>query len=496
LGAELAGNTVLLGDLAGAEAAVYSWQADAATPEISLMGRGDASAAIAIEARGIGKEHFDIVRARLATLQTGINGTFSKARTRSLALQADLTRLLFVALGLLALSVSLLVLLQWRWVLKPLRRIRDAAGAVSGGALDETVPAVGPPELAALGADVERMRARMVAEIRFAQDAYSELHRAHLLSERAETLRQLNAQLETVNAVVLKNSLDLEAGNAQLVAANLELEQFSYSVSHDLRAPLRAIVGFTRILTDEHSGSLDSEALRYLGIVCDGARRMDALINDLLAFSRVTRSNLERVDVPIGELVDSVWPEVNASSPTRYTLTVLAAGVVRADPVLLRQVLANLLANAVKFSAGRDPATIMVECGPDPEGTGQTLITVRDNGVGFDPKYADRMFEVFQRLHRTDEFEGTGIGLSIVKRHGGRVGATATLDEGAAFSFTLGPLSVADDSLRPAMDLTGNPTTGDATPESRPSDRPDGIEMVGILAGFGAVGPTRSGSGQ
>ena len=506
LGADLAGYTVLQGELVRAETSAQLWRADAATPELTLMGRGDTSAAIAIEARGIGKDHFDEVRAEMATLQTGIDRAFVVANNKSGSLRDSLTRLLFVSLALSLLIISLLVLLQWRWVLKPLQRIRDASRAVSRGGLDVTVPAVGPLELAALGGDVERMRARVVAEIRLAQGTNAELHRAQdELSERSETLRQLNAQLERANGAVLKNSHDFEAANAQLVAANLELEQFSYSVSHDLRAPLRAIVGFTRILTDEYAGSLDREALRYLGIVCDGARRMDVLINDLLAFSRVKRSSMNRVEVPVGELVRSLWPEVTASSETRCTLAVSSPEVVRADPVLLRQVLANLLLNAVKFSAGREPATISVECGPDPAATGETCVTVRDNGIGFDPKYADQMFEVFQRLQRADEFEGTGIGLSIVKRiverHGGRVWATGKPGEGAAVSFTLGPLSLTGDVRRRAVEPTeaGRPDTIDvrgpaedavprvAAPDRPPGERTDRVDMTPVLAGSGAI---------
>jgi len=244
----------------------------------------------------------------------------------------------------------------------------------------------------------------------------------------------------------------LHESNRALVAANRELEAFSYSVSHDLRAPLRAIHGFTRILVEEHRPSLDDKATDYLDRVAGNAVRMSTLIDDLLAFSKLRRSTLSKTSTSLTEVARSAWDELAPMrADQKVALRIAELPTLMADPRLLKQVFVNLLGNALKFSAGREPVSIVIESGTDPEGTGQPVITVRDNGIGFDPEHADRLFGVFKRLH-ADDYEGTGIGLSIVARivarHGGRVWACAKPGEGASFSFTLGPDSVPGTSIQ------------------------------------------------
>lgn len=229
---------------------------------------------------------------------------------------------------------------------------------------------------------------------------------------------------------------ELERVNHELAASNAELEAFSYSISHDLRAPLRAIDGFTRVLVEEHADELSPEAQRYLRLVQDGATRMGELVDGLLRFSRLGRQELERIRVDAAAIARAALADVRGAGAALVAIGEL--GPVDADPRLLRQVFANLIGNALKFTAGRPDARVevgTVEC------LGQRAFFVRDEGVGFDMRYADRLFEVFQRLHRAEDYEGTGIGLAlvrrIVERHGGRVWAEATEGKGATFFFTI-----------------------------------------------------------
>ena len=228
-----------------------------------------------------------------------------------------------------------------------------------------------------------------------------------------------------------------------LKATNAELESFSYSVSHDLRQPLRAIHGFARILLEDHHAELDPEAQRLLGVIDQNTLRMGQLIDDLLAFSRLGRKELETRRVDMAEVADGVAAEVRRADADRpLEIKIFPLPPARGDCALLRQVLSNLVHNAVKFTRGRNPARVEIGVRPPapPDGP-QTVYYVRDNGAGFDPRYADKLFGVFQRLHRAEEFEGTGVGLAIVKRiverHGGRVWAEAQVNEGATFYFTL-----------------------------------------------------------
>lgn len=226
---------------------------------------------------------------------------------------------------------------------------------------------------------------------------------------------------------------------AQLEAANRELEAFSYSVSHDLRAPLRAIDGYARMLAEDAADQLDQEGLRRLGVVQREAQRMGALIDDLLRFSRLGRQPLEQSHVDMTSLVREVVAEAMRDVGDRQVdVDVAELPPVEGDRALLRQVWLNLVGNALKFTATRARAHVTIS---GSQTNGEATYLVRDNGVGFDMKYADKLFGVFHRLHTQDQFEGTGVGLAlaqrIVSRHGGRMWATAEVDRGATFSFTV-----------------------------------------------------------
>jgi PAS domain S-box-containing protein len=244
-----------------------------------------------------------------------------------------------------------------------------------------------------------------------------------------EEIRRLNLELEQR---VIERTAELEA-------ANKELEAFSYSVSHDLRAPLRHIEGFVEILRSTKAKALDDEGQRHLLTISDSSRQMGKLIDDLLGFSRTTRIELHKVKVSLNDLVQGVMQEMEPDFKDREIEWVISKlPNVEGDPALLRQVFCNLISNAVKYTRKRDYTRI--EIGSTRTGA-EYIVFVKDNGVGFDPRYAQKLFGVFQRLHRASEFEGTGIGLAnvrrIITRHGGRTWAESELDEGATFFFSL-----------------------------------------------------------
>jgi len=233
---------------------------------------------------------------------------------------------------------------------------------------------------------------------------------------------------------------DMETRNAQLEAANKELQAFSYSVSHDLRAPLRAIDGFSLAILEDYENKLDAEGKTYLQRIRAATVRMGQLIDGLLNLARISRAGMVRENVDLSPLAREIAAELLASQPQRQANIVIPPKLpVKGDRLLLRVVLENLLSNAWKFTSGR-PIT-RIELGIEPNGR-ETIHFVRDNGAGFDMQHADKLFGAFQRLHRESEFPGTGVGLAttqrIIHRHGGRIWAEAALGEGATFYFVLG----------------------------------------------------------
>ena len=230
-------------------------------------------------------------------------------------------------------------------------------------------------------------------------------------------------------------------------AASRELESFSYSVAHDLRAPLRGIDGFSQVLLEDYSEKLDAEGQRYLGRVRESAQHMGQLIESLLNLARVTRGDIRRERVDLGALARATAERLRSAQPERDVDIQIGDGLrVEGDARLLGLVLENLLANAWKFT--RNEAEARIELGVRQD-NGQATFFVRDNGAGFDMKFAAKLFGVFQRLHNPSEFEGTGIGLAtvqrIVTRHGGRIWAEAEVGSGATFFFTLGKGTQAND---------------------------------------------------
>jgi signal transduction histidine kinase len=284
--------------------------------------------------------------------------------------------------------------------------------------------------------------ARMVSE-RKDYTVRAEVYARDELGLLAEAFNAMLTQIHDRDAALLHMNEELEERvqerTAELRTANRELEAFTYSVSHDLRAPLRAITGFARILLEDHAPQLPDDAQHSLHIVDNSAQQMGRLIDDLLAFSRLGRLDLIKRPVVPTDLVRQVLEDLQAERAGRQVEVDLGdLAPCWAEPTLLKQVFVNLLSNALKYSRRRPVAHIEVGC---QENGDAHIYFVKDNGVGFDMQYVHKLFGVFQRLHRAEEYEGTGVGLAIVQRivhrHGGSIWAEGAVDQGATFYFTL-----------------------------------------------------------
>jgi len=307
----------------------------------------------------------------------------------------------------------------------------DVLEGYAAGAVDYLTKPIKPDILRskiAVFVDLYRNRRSLSRLNASLQDALREAER-----HKDET-RRLNGELQ-------ERQHRLERLARQLKSSNEELESFSYSVSHDLRAPLRAINGFSHALLEEYGTVLPVEGRRLLSVVRENTHRMGRLIDDLLAFSRLGGKELDRAPLDLDSLAHTVVNELRQADAERQVrVTIAPLPPAAGDVSLLRQVLTNLIDNAFKFTRNRPDAC--VDIGSQSDG-GETVYYVKDNGAGFDMRYASKLFGVFQRLHRSDEFEGSGVGLALVQRivhrHGGRVWGEGRVNEGATFYFTLPP---------------------------------------------------------
>jgi K+-sensing histidine kinase KdpD len=277
---------------------------------------------------------------------------------------------------------------------------------------------------AAIVASFSAVRRRTEDDLRQARDA---------LQVEVEQRRRRENEIRTLNQELGKRAAELEARNK-------ELESFTYSVSHDLRAPLRHMVGYSELLQRQASSLLDEKSQRFVRTILDSAKRMGNLIDDLLAFSRIGRAETKKAEVDLEQLVKEVVAEIGQDTKSRdIAWKIGALPLCTGDHSMLRLVIVNLVSNAVKFTSMRAPAKIEIGCVDRNEN--EVEVFVRDNGAGFDMQYANKLFGVFQRLHLPEQFEGTGIGLAtvqrIIHRHGGKVRGEGAVDQGATFYFSL-----------------------------------------------------------
>jgi signal transduction histidine kinase len=293
---------------------------------------------------------------------------------------------------------------------------------------------------------IRRPAARIIAAVaRFGGgDFGARIGKSYPRGEIGDLMAALDRSFEQTQVVHQRVIQAAEAlvRTTEVEAANKELESLSYSVSHFLRAPLRHIQGYSEMLGKDAASTLSPEARRFLDVIAGAGREMGELTEDLLSFLRMSRAEMRETQVDLEALVRNGIGDLEISTRGRNIVwKVSPLPAASGDPAMLKQLFANLLGNAVKFTRAKDPAVIEIGCAGEKDG--RHVLFVRDNGAGFDMKYADKLFVVFQRLHRADQFEGAGIGLAIVRRiiahHGGRIWAEAAPDQGAAFYFTLSP---------------------------------------------------------
>lgn len=406
----LAGMPTAQADLAGVLSAASQWRSGYATPAISQVaasGKPLLSPDIAV-----GRADFDVLRGPVSALQDYLA---AQRRSAVADLQGSATVLnvtgIVIAIALLAVVLAIALGVR-NAAIRPLARLAAEARRVASGDFDHVVDPSGPREVHNLALDVNRMRERILHEL---------------------------SAVRAANVALQARALDLERSNT-------ELEQFAYVASHDLQEPLRKVASFCQLLQRRYIGQLDARADQYIEFAVDGARRMQALIDDLLAFSRVGRSQREPVLVSCGSALSQA--RVNLAAETRQAgatvETTSELPAVRAELSLLTSLFQNLLSNAIKFRGEQPPMVTIAVARADEF----WLFSVADNGIGIEPEYAERVFVIFQRLHDRASYAGTGIGLAmcrkIVEHYGGRIWLDTAFGEGARFCFTL-PVPVVTD---------------------------------------------------
>jgi signal transduction histidine kinase len=452
----LSGQAVLSADLSNLLRAAQAWQRGSADRAIIETAAGSPKAR-SVATTALGKRQFDAIRLDSGALMAELARRHAEADGAIGSADTTLVVLLVLGLLLLMLAIEGTLLALGRWVTRPIFQMAEEVRIVSGGDLSHAIEVAGPPELRLLATDVDSMRRRILADLATVEEA------RRMLDEQAERLR----------------------------ASNADLEQFAYVASHDLQEPLRKISSFSELVTRRYESQLDERGREYLGFMADGARRMQALINDVLELSRVGRnaSTLSAVDCAEAahSAVSNLAEEVEE---TGATVIVRELPVVRGDKALLVALFQNLIGNSLKFHGDEAPH-VVIEAAPfrsagpreaeaagaagwagvtGPDGAAEVAqvaetageaeateaaywrFVVKDNGIGIAAEYRERVFAMFQRLHRREEYGGTGIGLAlcrrIVEHHGGRIWLEESAGPGTAVAFTIPRASVSLEPVR------------------------------------------------
>jgi signal transduction histidine kinase len=387
------------------------WRRDVAEPVVATVrGQGTAAAQALINASA--RQRFETVRQAVDALQDEIQVFRQEAADQARTSSNILVALLIAATVIVLLGgVALLVSLR-RMVIEPVTKLAEQVRLVSRGEYEHDIDSGGPPELAALARDVDTMRRQIAADL------------AEVRAAR-ERVEWVNNQLQTQTE--------------ELMRSNRDLEQFAYVASHDLQEPLRKVASFCQLLQRRYAGQLDERADQYIAFAVDGAQRMQRLINDLLAFSRIGRATSGFVDVDLDAVMSDVAGQTDAAR--RYASGEVIWSdlpTVLGEEALLTTLFANLVGNSLKFRHPKRPPKVQISARKEGD---EWEISCADNGIGVEPEYADKIFVIFQRLHAKDAYPGTGIGLAIAKKiveyHGGRIWVDPDVSEGTTIRFTL-----------------------------------------------------------
>ncbi|WP_443667670.1 sensor histidine kinase [Jidongwangia harbinensis] len=421
-----AGDRDIRAALADVRVRADRWRAAVAEPvQAAVRTRGPEAGRSLIEAAST--TEFNGVRAAINHLQDEIMVIRTRSARVAESTAGTLVAIEIAAAAIVVLAGAALMLLLDRMVSRPVLELAEQVREVAGGAYDRRIASEGSPELARLAEDVDGMRKQIAAE----------------LSE----VRAARAQVEWVND-------QLKTQAEELVRSNRDLEQFAYVASHDLQEPLRKVASFCQLLQRRYAGQMDERADQYIAFAVDGAQRMQRLINDLLAFSRIGRLTSGFTDVDLDRVLSEVKSQLEPRAGDDAEIVWSDLPTVEGEEPLLTTLFVNLIGNSLKFRRPGVPPRIRISAGQVGE---EWQINVRDNGIGIESEFADKVFVIFQRLHARDAYEGTGIGLAIVKKiveyHGGRIWLDLDVDEGTSIYFTL-PLLAGIPAKEPLKEVT------------------------------------------
>ncbi|MFI6261003.1 ATP-binding protein [Micromonospora sp. NPDC051006] len=435
-------------ELGEVEQQTEQWRQSVAVPVITTTEQNGTTAGQALITEQ-SRQQFDGVRAAVEELQ----GDILSAREQNadnIRRTGNLLVVLLIAAGLVVVVAGLLLVLSLdRMVVRPLTGLAEQVREVAEGDFQHRIAGAGPPEFLRLADDVDAMRQKIAADL-------------------AE-VREARERIEWVNSQLQKQA-------EELTRSNRDLEQFAYVASHDLQEPLRKVASFCQLLQRRYAGQLDERADQYIAFAVDGAQRMQRLINDLLAFSRIGRLTAGFTEVDLNKVMGDVAGQTEAARQyADAELTWSELPVIRGEEPLLTNLLANLVSNSIKFRRPDVPARVHVSARLVDD---EWEISCEDNGIGIEPEFADKIFVIFQRLHSKDAYPGTGIGLAIAKKiveyHGGRVWVDTDVPEGTAIRFTL-PALPAETEASAAEPGTAEGSTGDgatASPNGPDADQP------------------------
>ncbi|MDG4804549.1 sensor histidine kinase [Micromonospora sp. WMMD980] len=437
-------------ELAVVERQTTQWRTQVAEPVVAATDRGGPQAGRALITDQT-RQQFDGIRGAINSLQDEVLTIRRETAERVNSTSNALVVLLIIAALVVAVAGAVMLLSLDRILIRPLAGLVGQVREVAAGDYQHHIAGSGPPEFRRLADDIDLMRQKIAQEL--------------------DEVRQARERIEWVNDQLQKQA-------EELTRSNRDLEQFAYVASHDLQEPLRKVASFCQLLQRRYAGQLDERADQYIAFAVDGAQRMQRLINDLLAFSRIGRLTTGFTEVDLNRVMGDVAGQTEAARQyADAELTWDEMPTIRGEEPLLTNLLVNLVSNSVKFRRPGVPSKVHVSARLV---DGEWEISCRDNGIGIEPEFADKIFVIFQRLHSKDAYPGTGIGLAIVKKiveyHGGRVWVDTDTEEGTTIRFTL-PASEADIEAAAAAEQAEAAGSDEAAAEDAPADvaeQPDG----------------------